>query len=261
MTKDSHDPSVFDEPHLRGKPFEADRSEVKADPTMAKARAKDQAEEERIEQSVWDEPGISPALAGVAPEGELTYRDWVEKRRGEFSAAKSWGITLLIAAAAGPWAVLGVFVGSGSVYDRGTAIGAMVVCVVGPVIEEMMKVAAGLYIVEKRPFFFRSRIQIALCAIAGGFAFACIENVLYLHVYVPIPPPGLVRWRWTICVALHTGCSFIASLGLMRIWEDVWKRRARPRIHLGFPYLVTAVVLHGAYNAFALVLALTRFHF
>ena len=124
-----------------------------------------------------------------------------------------------------------------------------------------MKTAAALYVVEKRPHWFSSRFQIALCVIAGGLAFAAIENLMYLRVYIPEPSAGLIEWRWTICMALHTSCSFIVGLGLMRVWLDVWTRRARPRLALGFPYLLTAVIFHGTYNAFAVFLALSSFQF
>lgn len=258
MSKPSRDPSVFDEPHLRGKPLQPDPSEGKADRALAGTRASRTSDKERVEHSVWDEPGLSPTLAGPAPQSTLTYRGWIEKRRSEIGEGKSWAITIAVAALAGPWAILGALMAS--MYGQGAA-GVLAICVFGPVVEEVMKVAAGMYVVEKRPFFFRSGFQIVICALAGGLVFACIENLVYLNVYIHDPSLTMVRWRWTICVALHMGCSFIAGLGLMRIWRDTWHRTQRPRIHLGFPYLVAAMVLHGAYNAFALVLALADFRF
>jgi len=44
---------------------------------------------------------------------------------------------------------------------------------------------------------------------------------------------------------LHVGCTVIYSMGLMRIWSDVWTRRARPRIELAAPYAFTAMAIHG----------------
>lgn len=70
---------------------------------------------------------------------------------------------------------------------------------------------------------------------------------------IPHPSPALAAWRWTICTGLHAGCSLIGGLGLARIWKDVWARRGRARQSLGFPYLVTAVVIHGTYNGLVLL--------
>jgi len=40
-----------------------------------------------------------------------------------------------------------------------------------------------------------------------------------------------------------------------RVWQDLWRRLDRPRLALWFPHVVTAIVLHGLYNAFAVALA------
>lgn len=247
MSRPSSDQSVGDEPHRRGDRFEPDPTERRADDTL-RHRQPD-SPDEQVERTVWDEPGLSAELAGPPGPGQLTYRAWLGKRHGETSAARSWSITLLLAAVAGPWAIVGAFWGSGE-----TLFSFLALIIFGPVIEETMKVAAASYVVEKKPFLFRSRFQIVVCALASGFAFAALENGLYLVIYFPDPPEALVIWRWTICVALHMGCSLIAGLGLMRIWKDIWVRRARARLTLGFPYLLTAVVLHGAYNGLVVVL-------
>jgi len=253
MSGSSSDPSISGEPHLRGGGFRPDPSEARADRTLRKARGKRDPEEEAVEHGVWDEPGISPVLAGAPLPGQLTYRAWLEKRWGEVSPARSWGVTLAIALAAGPWAILGALYGSGQ-----TVFSILAIVLFGPVVEEVMKVAAATYIVERKPYLFTHPAQIAICALAAGLAFASVENVLYLHVYIPDPPSWLTRWRWTVCVVLHTGCTFIAGLGLMRIWRDTWRRRARPRLSLGFPYLVAAMVIHGTYNGFAVILEFVK---
>lgn len=255
MSDPSRDPSVFDEPHMRGGGFHADPREEKVARNL-EATSGLASEDESVEITVWDEPGLSTELAGTVPATEITYGRWLDKRRSETAPAATWVVTCAVALMAGPWAVLGAIWGGGQ-----TVSSIFAIVVFGPVVEEMMKAGAALYVVEKRPFLFRSPMQIVLCVLAGAFMFAAIENSLYLNVYIAHPPPGLVRWRWTVCVAMHMGCSLIVSLGLMRIWTDVWKRRARPRIPLGFPYIVTAVVVHGTYNALALLLHFADFQF
>jgi len=240
------------EPHLRGRPLQPDPSEERADRTLAHGQRPDQG----VEHTIWDEPALSPLLAGAVPPGELTYRRWLLERRDRTTAARSWAITIGAAAAAGPWAVLGAFWGSGR-----TVFSVAALIAFAPLVEEMMKAALALYVVEKKPFLFRSRAQIGLCVVAGAFAFAVLENLLYLNVYIPKPPVALVRWRWSVCVALHMGCSLIASMGLMRVWTDTWRRLDRPRLALAYPYVLTAVVVHGTYNALALLLTVAGFTF
>lgn len=246
MSDPSNDPSIFDEPHLRGTPQRPDPSEERAERTLAKARRRDATPDEKIDHTVWDEPGVSADLAGPVPDGELTYAEWLDVRRAETGFAWSWLVALGVALAAGPWAILGAFYGSGQ-----TMFSILAICVFGPVVEEVMKTAAVMVVVEKRPFLFRHPVQVLLCAVAGAAVFACVENVLYLHVYISNPSEWLVRWRWSVCVVLHTGCTLVAAMGIMRVWRDLWRRRARPRLTLAYPYLVAAIMIHGTYNAFA----------
>ncbi len=251
MSGGSPEDSIFDEPHLHGQGFESDPSEAKTD----RIDLRRMSEAERVEQSVWDEPGISPSLAGETPHDE-TYGAWLARSSANTSFARSWTITLLIAAAAGPWAVFGTFLRA---YETSFPIIGLVL--LGPLVEEMMKAALPLYIVEKRPYLFRSPIQIAICMAASGLAFAAIENLLYLYVYVPNPPPGLVIWRWTVCVGLHSGCSTIAGIGMARMWLRTRNTLTKPSLPLAAPWLTTAVVVHGLYNAFAIALEMIQYRF
>jgi len=256
MTKPSKDPSISKEPHLSGRAFHADPSERRAEKALSRSTDAASTDDERIEQTVWDEPGRSGELSGAKPDGALDYPTWLEKRRAEVSSGRTWVVTFALAFSAGPWALLGAFYGGGQ-----TIYGVLAAVVFAPVVEETMKVAAALYVVEKRPFLFRYPEQIPICALSAAITFSFFENLLYLHVYIPNPSPGLVYWRWSVCTAMHLGCSVIAGLGLLRVWRDVWERRARPRLSLGFPYLLTAVLVHGIYNAFAVGLHVAQFEF
>ena len=240
------DHSIENEPHLRhGGP-----DKVPGD--MAKASS----DTSRIEHTVWDEPALNPAAREQMPADALTYEGWLERRIEERSVVSSWQITILVALVAGPLAVLGaIFNGSSS------TLGALNLTVFGPATEEIMKVAGLLWIVEKRPFRFTSRLQIILCACAGGLAFGLIENLLYLKVFVDDPSESLTYWRWTVCTFLHSGCSIIAGLGIMRIWKNPMARREKPRLAHVTPYLVIAIVIHGVYNGFCLLLSLAEFQF
>lgn len=256
MPTPSHDPSFEHEPHLRSGGFRPDPSEQHAGRNLD-WEAEDQTEDDRVDHSVWDEPGLSTELAGKPPPEALTYASWLDSKVARMTPETSWLATLLIALAAGPWAILTAFWG-GSQHSVASVVN---LTLIGPLLEELGKIGVALFFVERRPYLFCSRLQLAFCALAGGFVFAAIENLLYLAVYIQQPTLELVYWRWTVCIALHMGCALVASLGLMRIWVRTMTDRTKPQLALGLPYLLTAMVIHGVYNGLALLLQLTRFGF
>jgi RsiW-degrading membrane proteinase PrsW (M82 family) len=205
----------------------------------------------------------------------LTYAEWLDWRIATTPVAQTWLVTLAIVLAAGPWGVLG------ALFENMTAgaWGLIAVTVIAPVVEETMKVAIALWVIEKRPYLFRMPVQILLCALAGGLAFAFIENLMYLNVTIPgyletqgletqgletqgletqgsestqpvstAVSTGLARWRWTVCTGLHATCSFLAGLGLVRMWSHATRHRARPKIAHAAPMIITAMLCHGLYN-------------
>jgi len=222
--------------------FLGDPSEKKAAELLARER-KQATSADAVEHTVWSEPALSVDLAGTPGEDQLTYPSWLKENIRETTFLKSWWITLLVALAAGPWGVAGAMADSG-----GSSFGLLMLAVFGPVAEEITKVAAALWVVEKRPFFFRSFGQILICAACGGLAFAAIENVIYTRVYFPEHTPEFSQFRWTVCVALHMGCSSIAGIGLVRIWRATMRDLSPPRLALGVPWFITAMVIHGVYN-------------
>lgn len=243
----SRDPSIEHEPHLSGGCVQSDPSEAFAEQTLH-AESASQSEANQVEHTVWDEPALSPQLAGETPEDELTYARWLEQGIASTSLGKSWATTLWVAMVAGPFGLLGA-IGAG----QQNAIALAILVIVGPVTEEVMKIAAALWVVEKRPFLFKSGVQILICAAAGGIVFATIENLIYLYVYVPNHSLGFAAWRWSVCVGLHVNCSFVAGVGMVRIWDNAIRERRRPELALGVPFFVTAMVGHGLYNAGVLV--------
>ena len=205
-----------------------------------------------VENTVWDEPGLDPSLTGTPDAAQITYARWLVRHISQTNAAKSWLVAILLALAAGPFAVVGTLLSGG-----GSVFGIVMLVVIGPLTEELMKTAAIALTVEKKPYLFHSTLQILFCALAAGLAFAAIENLLYIYVYIENPTPTLILWRWTVCVALHTGCSLIAGFGVARVWKDVMKNHTPPKLGLMTPLLITAAVVHGVYNASALLIEMT----
>jgi hypothetical protein len=249
MSKSSRDPSIHCEPHLQDGPFEADPSESLLQGHLHRTPSPEVADD-AVEHTVWDEIALSPELAGTAAEDQLTYSHWLTRRQAETSWGKSLWITLLVAAVAGPWGVIGALSGGGG---DGSASRLMLIVLIGPVTEEIMKIAAALWVVEKRPYLFKSLWQILFCAAAGGAAFAFIENLMYLYVYLPEHSAKLAAWRWSVCVGLHMNCSFVAGVGMARIWDNAVRNQHRPQLWLGVPWFVMAMTAHGIYNGAVVV--------
>ena len=238
----SDDPSVFDEPWMRANTqrFESNEHDSVAGLRMA-------AGEGDPENSVWDEPGLSRELAGDTPQGAVTWVNWYRSQAAQTTALTTWGVTLVIALCSGVCAIFGAIF-----LQLGTSNHFLMVVVVAPITEEIMKIALAVWVCEKRPWLFSSPTQILICGLASGLVFAAIENVLYLTFGASTP--GLFLWRWTVCVLLHVTCSLIASIGVARVWTEFQRQERMPRLVDGSFWIVAAMLLHGTYNFAAVML-------
>lgn len=226
MPGDPH--SVFDEPNFRALPVVKDA----------------------IEHEVWSEPGLMP---DAHPENAWqTYSGQLRLNWQNASPAASWLTVAGLVCVAGPFAVLSAFLKTASFSFAVAAI------VMAPLVEELGKAAAPLMTLERWPYRFVSGAQLVFVCVCSGLVFASIENLLYLHLYVKHPSAAFAAWRWTVCTALHAGCSLIAGLGLRRVWLATRSSLTRPDISKAAPYFITSMALHGAYNALALLLQKTH---
>ena len=251
------------DPHsIRNEPFFGDgvqkpEDSVYEEPGFHVAPAVTQ-NEERALHTVWDEPTLR-AIA-TPPREALTYSRWYEVQLANSPAWKSWGTLGLLVLCGGPFAILATLA---TAFTDGMAGGLIYIVVIGPVVEEMMKIGAALLVLENRPWLFRNGLQTVIAAAAAGLMFAVVENVLYIHVYNPEGTESFRLWRWTVCTSLHTGTSTIAGLGLLHMWNKAVAPALsnpdtefqRPQVLDAYPYILTAVVIHGAYNAFAVVMS------
>lgn len=249
MVRPDSDPSIDHEPFLRRGSFAPDPSEARAADNL-EAESRRSRGDDLAEQSVWEEPSTAvsqPLHTDGPPAG---YAQWLDHRLRATSLARSWLITGLIMLTAGPWAICGALL-----QGFGVSLGGLPNLVLfGPALEEIMKVALPLVIVEKRPYLFRFAGQILVCCAAGGLAFAALENVMYLWVYIPDAPPMLVAVRWSVCVLIHVGCSSLAGIGITRVWSAALAHRARPQLRQAMPWLVAAIAVHGLYNGVVSIL-------
>ena len=219
-----HPHSVFDEPNFSLQPL---------------AR-------EVNEQEVWCEPSLLPNVRPAA--SSQTYAALLRERWLSASPAVSCLTAVGLALAAGPFAILSAFMKTSSPSFVIAAV------IVGPLVEELGKVAAPLITLERWPYRFISGAQpVVLCAVSG-LVFSAIENLLYLHLCARDLGPAFAAWRWSVCTVLHVGCSLIAGLGLRRVWLAARANCSRPDISVAANYLITAIAIHGSYNAVVLLL-------
>lgn len=229
----SRDAVALDREHLLDRSPHSDSTEV---------------DQEEIIHSVWDEP-VHDNVAGTSS-FRLDYANWLLGKIESTTALQSWLVTLAVAALSGPLGVAGAFIEQ---LAAGQGFAGLTVIVIAPVTEEVMKAALVMWILEKRPYLFKHGWQIGVCLLMSGLAFAAIENVIYLNVYIADPAPEIIRWRWTICVLLHTGCAMITSIGIIWAWQVSMTTRRRPRLTNSTPFLIAAIVVHAMYNAAALL--------
>lgn len=247
-----HDPSLEHEPQWERRHHEVDPSEFQAQRVL-KAESSHANLDDAVDHTVWDEPALSPEVMRDDSKPRLTYADWLDWRIETTSAARTWWITFWVALAAGPWAILGALFRSSAAGGWGM----ITLAVIAPVTEEVMKVAIALWIVEKRPYLFRWPAQILLCTLAGGLAFAAIENLMYLKVYIADPTQLLIVVRWTVCVTMHVSCSLLAGFGLVHVWSRAITNGVRPEVRWAAPWIVAAMCIHGAYNTMAVITQLS----
>ena len=119
--------------------------------------------------------------------------------------------------------------------------------VAAPIIEEGVKPCGVYLLLAKWPQALPSQIYTALLAALGGLSFAVIENIIYLEVYFPEHTQDVFLWRYTVCLLVHSGCSFILGFGInQRLAASV--RGDIPFLKGNRLFFVIPMVIHCFYN-------------
>ncbi len=275
--------SVFEEPHKQNNQSDPDPSEAKAarslrnesgapnDPTGGAESVFDEPDilpgrpEEIIEQD-WTCSNCGYNLRGMRvghpcaecgqvelyrppPPDAVGFKTQFERGLAGSTPATGWWIAAAAVVIGGVFAVAGTLMKSVPLGLFTWTI--LYSIIVGPAIEEAMKIATAAVVIERRPWLFRRVGQIQLATLGAAALFAVIENVLYLNVFSTNPSTGIIVWRWTACTTLHIACTAIAARGLIVVWRRTANEYRQPRFTDCGPALTQAIILHGLYNAAA----------
>ncbi len=128
--------------------------------------------------------------------------------------------------------------------------------VIAPILEESVKPCGVYWLYARRPQALQGRLYTACLSALAGLMFGIVESFVYVGVYYveyEELDPAFVIWRFTVCLLLHTTCSFIVGWGI----NDkliAWVRGEVSFLKGNRKFFFTAMAIHSAYNIFAWIL-------
>ena len=69
---------------------------------------------------------------------------------------------------------------------------------------------------------------------------------------------GIIQYRLTVCTLMHVACTMISTSGLAKAWREAKKSLSAFSAPAVTPYLGVAMVIHGLYNAVAMIFSLAE---
>jgi hypothetical protein len=148
------------------------------------------------------------------------------------------------------YAILGGFFASvGAFIEEGARNSLFIFVLIGPLIEEILKPMGVIILLESKPSYIYSKLQILWLCIVGALIFSFLENLIYIWWYASsCLSLRLIVFRYTVCIVVHLFSTSILSLGLMREFIRVKEKGARFELENTLPFIVGAVIFHGGYN-------------
>jgi hypothetical protein len=200
---------------------------------------------------VGDEPALqwrqmTPHTATMIAERRESSRPWAN--------GLIWVGAILVAI---PASVLGLLSSTLIVDGFGWGLTAVVL---GPLVEQMLRLAGLLWIVERRPWIIRRGTSLIVAACLVGMVYgttmiwhlsltsdADAQWVPFVRLFLDLPDiPVWARW---LLVPMHTITAGIAGIGLWRIFRGGPGAGRSADTAPGFPWFVTAMVVHLIFNA------------
>lgn len=247
--------NVFDEPWMQPDP----ERPVTGPPPLPDAHARPDRYKDAADADV-EQPGMEQILHSVYSEpvhrpesGETELSQLITDRRAGLSPMALAGVVLLCALVAGPISVLGTLAAGQQGF-----FGILYLVAAGPVVEEMMKLGGLLFLLEKKPWYIIRGWHIIVAACVSAMLFGVIENLVYGGIYLSslsgAERETMMEFRWAVTVPLHIGATLVGALGLRTAWLATVAKGRLFDSQVAEPYIAAAVIIHGGYNALALVL-------
>lgn len=190
-------------------------------------------------ESVWDEPAI---VAGdtATPDSAMTYARWLNERVAATSGRKSWLIAILAGVLSGFAAIaLSLLLGVQWAMPKVMLFHMFFVVTA----QEAVKTLLPIMIVERRPYLYKSTIQIMASVAIGGLLFPVVEKVATWSA----PQSWLTGWNATFYMAMHILCSLSVGIGLSAVWREAVEKGQPPAISNGAKWLGLAVAIRLLY--------------
>ncbi len=199
--------------------------------------------------------GDEPALIAhqLNPENAPGFAQYYIEKRNRTTNNQRWIACITAMLFAGPFAVIGALITQTSTWWA-----LLLICVFGPIIEEILKIAGVYYLAEQRPWLVINRLSLVIIACISGLTFGLIENLIYIYIYIQNPSPEIIFYRWVVCTALHVTCSTIAGFGIAQMWHKSHTTAKPANPAIATPYLVTAILIHMIYNTFAVGMSISN---
>jgi hypothetical protein len=127
---------------------------------------------------------------------------------------------------------------------------------IGPTVEECLKVAAVILLIERRPFWIRSRTQLYVMTLGAAVLFAMADwgfNPMALMA-------GKAAWnyyRLAAVLGVHLIATGVATSGLATVWQRTRDQRRRAELAPGIATLMVGIIIHALYNIIFLVWGMT----
>lgn len=141
----------------------------------------------------------------------------------------------------------GLFAIIAAVVEEADFGGVFGIVVAAPIIEEALKPVGVYLLLAKWPHALRNQKYTAFLSSLSGLSFAVIENLIYLNIYVPDASQALIIWRYTICIAMHVGCSFLLGFGINQKLV-AWVRSEVTFLKGNRKFFLIPMLIHAAYN-------------
>jgi predicted RNA-binding Zn-ribbon protein involved in translation (DUF1610 family) len=269
--------SVNAEPHLQNQNFHCDPSEEKVQKRLERDAASVDPSEERAKHSVFDEPGTFPNRVSILiesdwycrtcgynlrglmtghrcpecgkvelyeppREGEVTYAQWVVEKTRRASTPRTALLVMVMALAGLPCGAIGALL----CVEYASILNFVLI---GPAVSELLKMAGAVILLERSSMLIRSSGHLYLLMIASVMGFVVGQNVVYLLLLYKNSAMELLVYRWLLGPVLHGICALVATQGLVLAWRQALTEQRKITLATAYPYVLTAIVMHGAFNA------------